>query len=231
MTAPYYTVIYEDESLIVVDKSPGVLSVPATFPSEAPDLRTLISLNTGKTLYPVNRIDKNASGIVMFAFDKEAHRELCGCFARRLVHKEYLAIVRGIPSDNEFTITASLLKKSNKTLVRPHGKKCSIHVKVIKRYIDHALLKIETTRGYRHQIRVLLAFKGHPVAGDSIYGKASQKEEILYLHCGLIKIPYKGEEVTFQAPTPPHFIKLIHHLNNKIKDLNAFVKPKSIHSP
>lgn len=173
-------IVYEDESLLVVNKPAGMVSHPAFGHYSGTLVNAL--LHHATTLAPgssdlrpgiVHRLDKDTSGLLVVAKSEHAHAFLAKQFARRTIGREYHAIVWGRMRKQTGTIEASLgrsKKDRKKVSVTKGGKHAATEFTVIKewRFLSYVRLKLRT--GRTHQIRVHLAHIGHPVFGDATYG-------------------------------------------------------------
>ena len=200
-------VLYENDDFLAAAKPEGVLSVSQTGEKGLPDL--LRDRSSGK-LFPVHRLDRGASGVIVFAKNPEAHRDLNGQFDRREVHKTYLALVDGVPVSNRGQINAPLREfGSGRTGVDPkRGKPSSTDWKVAERFDGATLLRVSPATGRHHQIRAHLYHIGHPILGDLRYGDKARQEKFprLMLHAQSLEFALRsGERVTVEAPPPPSF--------------------------
>jgi RluA family pseudouridine synthase len=160
---------YEDPRLVVVDKPAGQLVIPGRGPQEGPCLREAVEAVAGKRVFVVHRLDRDTSGLVVFAKDELAHRMLSKRFESREVRKTYLALVRGTPPD-VFEADARIHRfGSGRMGADPRGKPARTRFKTIERFAGAALVEAEPLTGRQHQIRVHLYSLGHPVLGDSLY--------------------------------------------------------------
>ena len=174
MTA--YTIIFQDESIIAVNKASG-LSVGGDRWDESKErLDKLIenSLNISK-IFTVHRIDKETSGLVIFAKNKEIHRALSISFEQRNVSKLYTVIVHGRPSWKETSCDLALVPNGNKkhmTIIDKYrGKESLTHFTFVLSAGHYSVLEARPVTGRIHQIRVHAAALGHPVVCDGLYGK------------------------------------------------------------
>ncbi len=206
-----HRVLFENDDYLAVDKPEGVLSIAEAGQGGLPEL--LKGHYPGK-LYPVHRLDRGASGVIVFAKNVAAHRHLNGEFDRRVVEKTYLALVDGVPAANRGRINAPLREfGSGRMGADPkRGKPSSTEWKVAERLDGATLLRVHPTTGRRHQIRVHLYHIGHPILGDLRYGDRSRQERIprLMLHALSLEFTLpSGERVTVEAPPPPSFEKVL----------------------
>ncbi len=166
-------ILFEDESIVVVNKPAGVLSIPDRFKPELPNLKNLL-LQDREVIIPVHRLDKFTSGIIIFAKTPEAHRDLSNQWQGKKVDKTYLAFVQGIPNNETGSIDkpiASDPSRPGKMKINRNGKQAVSHYKVLEVYQDIALVEVKIETGRTHQIRVHLRSIGHPLLVDKDYAK------------------------------------------------------------
>lgn len=194
-------IITQTDRWVVVSKPPRWHTIPSPRPSADPVLLPWLQTQVGKT-WTVHRLDFNTSGILLFAKDAASHSMANHWFAKHQVRKEYECIAKGKPDFPSFRIDAPVNGKSARTL---------FELKEQKK--DYVWLKARPLTGRRHQIRMHLSFKKHPVLGDVKYGgdlelELSGKHILLsrhYLHSTSLKLP-TGE--LFESPIPDDWIKL-----------------------
>jgi len=222
-------IVYEDSSIIVINKPAGMVVHPA--PGN-PD-QTLVNAllfhchdlsGIGGVLRPgiVHRLDKETSGLIVAAKSDEAHRKLSGQFEKHDVHKNYIALVWGDVKGQSGEIILPVgrhpVDRKKMSTKSRHGKDAFTLWKVRERYGVVTLLDIEIKTGRTHQIRVHLSERGYPVIGDAVYGNASKlqtvknaelKAEIKALqrqalHAAQLSFlhPQSGKRVVFTAPLP-----------------------------
>jgi RluA family pseudouridine synthase len=166
-------VLHFDDSILAIDKSAGILSIPDHWDPEVPDAVTELRARWGK-LFVVHRLDKDTSGVLIFARSPEAHKAMSAAFESRSVAKVYRALVHGAPAWEEITCDLPLSPdgdRLHRTIVDAHkGKPSSTAFAVLARYKDHALIEARPTTGRTHQVRVHLAALGHPCLCDPLYG-------------------------------------------------------------
>jgi 23S rRNA pseudouridine1911/1915/1917 synthase len=159
----------------------------------------------------VHRLDKGTSGVIVFAKTDEMYRACVRLFAERHVHKNYRALVEGLPSLRSGTISAPIGRHSSnrsKMVVCSRGRPAVTHwsVETIFQYSRRTLLACEPVTGRTHQIRVHLAHVGMPVVGDTQYGPPRPAPR-LFLHAYRLQFahPSTREHLTIEAPLPPDF--------------------------
>lgn len=213
-------IVYEDSDLLVVNKPKGMVVHPANGNFDG-TLVNAIMFHCGKSLSGINgvlrpgivhRIDKNTSGLLMVAKNDEAHICLSEQIKNHSFTREYEAVVYGNIKEDTGTIEAPIgrhpVKRKQMAVTEKNSKDAKTHFAVLERFgnFTHLRLKLET--GRTHQIRVHLAFIGHPVAGDDVYGP---KKVITYLNgqCLHAKklgfIHPNGEYMEFESDLPDYF--------------------------
>lgn len=216
-------VLYEDDTLIAVNKPAGALTVRGRLGENEPSLLDQLAHERGEKLFIVHRLDRGTSGVLLFARTAEAHRALNQAFEKGEVSKHYLTLVRGVPPLAEFTIDVALVA-ARRGKSRPAGKgeagKPSVtHFCVRERFGDFALLEAKPQSGRAHQIRVHLKYAGFPLAVDGPYAGVEQllrgelglqpaQEPVLSrtpLHARSILVPHPatGTALLVEAPLPP----------------------------
>ncbi|MCX8093688.1 MAG: RluA family pseudouridine synthase [Candidatus Goldbacteria bacterium] len=205
--------IYEDDNIIALNKPSGMLVIPDRFDKEKKNLYSILK-EKFKKIYIVHRIDKDTSGVILFAKNPEIHRELSMMWEKGKIKKIYYALVHGALTTKQGVINkpiASLKKKKGVMVIDyKNGKKSITEYKVIKKNTNYSLLEVTPKTGRTHQIRVHLASIGHPIAGDSLYNRKEatgvEKYEDnfprLCLHAYKIRFFYSvaGKEIEITAP-------------------------------
>jgi 23S rRNA pseudouridine1911/1915/1917 synthase len=175
---PFYTVIFENEHIIAVNKISGISVGADRYDESEERLDKLIEqeLKIPK-IYTVHRIDKETSGLVIFAKDSETHRELSIAFENRQIAKRYIAIVHGRPSWKETICDLPLVPNGNKkhmTIIdKFQGKESSTRFIYLHGAAHYSVLESQPLTGRTHQIRVHASAIGHPVVCDSLYAKGT----------------------------------------------------------
>lgn len=167
------TILGERDGLVAIDKPPGLLVIPGRDQSE-PCARVILEAQLGKKLWVCHRIDRDTSGIVVFAINADAHRTASMAFEAGEVEKTYLAIVEGAISERlEIDLPITEGRKGKMRLAFPgeEGKASKTIVRPLEALRDATLVECEPLSGRQHQIRVHLKAKGHPLLFDHQYGR------------------------------------------------------------
>jgi 23S rRNA pseudouridine1911/1915/1917 synthase len=203
-------VVFEDESIVVVDKPAGLL----TMATEAERVNTVYAAlrahaNTKRPpekIFIVHRLDREASGLLVFAKSIEAKASLQNQFKDHSAGRRYVALAEGRVTPDEFTIRSYLAENAAfrvySTRKSGNSKLAVTHVRVLKRNPRTSLLEIRLETGRKHQIRVHLAERGHPIAGDKAYGSRSNPLKRLALHGAHLEFrhPQTGKRLHFDSP-------------------------------
>lgn len=172
-------VIWCDESLLVINKPAGLLTLPDGYDPNVPHLKMVLSPEYDP-LWIVHRLDRQTSGVVVLARNPSAHRHLNTQFQDRQVKKIYHALVVGSPDWDHKTVDLPLrlnVGRRHRTVVDHRKGKTSVtRFKVLERFGGDCLLEASPLSGRRHQIRVHLATQGLPIAGDDLYGNDNQQQ-------------------------------------------------------
>jgi 23S rRNA pseudouridine1911/1915/1917 synthase len=208
-------ILYEDRDLIAVNKPAGLLSVRSPRgkePHALGMLRDQLSRrNKAMKLWPVHRIDRDTSGVLLFATSREKREAVMRGW--NAAKKTYLAILEGYPEPAAGTINQPLRLDPEiyQVHVGPHpdARHAVTHFTTERRAGSRTLLKVELETGRQHQIRAHLAWLGHPVVGDQRYGTAGARMGLHALRL-TINRPGTTEQLEFEAPAPAEFLALLH---------------------
>src|SRR5919107_550077 len=191
-------VVYEDADVIVVDKPAGMVVHPAPGHQRGTLANALLAhvpgISVGGSQRPgiVHRLDKDTSGLIVAAKTDRGRTALVSQWESRSVEKTYLALVAGSVADEEATIDAPIgrdPKNRQRMAVRRSGRPAVTRFHVVERFPDATLLEVSIETGRTHQIRVHLAFIGHPIIGDQLYGRARSTDPRLerqFLHASAL---------------------------------------------
>jgi len=177
MKHPLFSLIYEDENLAALNKSSGIAVSPDRWDISKERLDKLAAEHLAvPKLFTVHRIDRETSGLVLFAKNAETHKTLSLAFESRQIKKRYIAVVHGRPYWKENTCDLPLVPNGNKkhmTIIdKFRGKESLTSFRLLGSAGNYSVLEALPETGRTHQIRVHLAALGHPVVCDEIYGKA-----------------------------------------------------------
>jgi len=213
------TILFEDKAIIVVEKPTGLLSIG----TERDKSRTVHSIlneyvrkgdpRSRNRVYIVHRLDRETSGILILAKSEAAKIFLQGHWQD--TDKRYLAIVHGLLTPKAGTITSYLAENSAFTVYSTHdkdqGKLSQTEYTVLKEAKGLSLLEIHLLTGRKHQIRVHLSEKGHPVVGDRKYGRQNDAHGTLALHARSLSFihPVSNRRLTFETGIPDFFTRLV----------------------
>jgi 23S rRNA pseudouridine1911/1915/1917 synthase len=201
-------VLFEDPWLIAVNKPPGMVVHP-TYKHPSGTLVNAILAHRYLLATPgvVTRLDKDTSGIVLVALTSQIHRLVQQDAHAGRIRKEYLAIVHGQPAERDGTIALPLMRSPEdrrRVIAAEGGAPCETRFAVSASSGDYSLLRCELITGRTHQIRVHLAARGWPIAGDAVYGQPHPRHTRQALHAWRITLPHPmtREIVTLSAPVP-----------------------------
>ncbi|KZL94188.1 RluA family pseudouridine synthase [Clostridium magnum] len=224
-------IVYEDNDVIVVNKSQGMVVHPAAGIYNGTLVNALLShckdlsgINGVARPGIVHRIDKDTSGVLVIAKNDNAHNKLAEQFKDHSMTRSYLALVEGVLKKDEGTIDAPLGRhpiERIKIAVIKDGRRAVTHYKVLERFNNNTLVECVLETGRTHQIRVHMSHIGHPLVGDPVYGHKKQRFNLKgqMLHAkklGFIH-PSTGGYMEFQSDLPEYFTKVIGILKNELK--------------
>jgi len=212
-------ILLENDDIVAVNKPEGLAAIPERRPETASLFETLCA-ERNERLYIVHRLDKETSGVIVFARNAEAHRRLNQQFETRAVRKEYLALTHGVIADDRGVIDRPLRQfGSGRVAVDPkRGKKSATSYLVVQRFSEHSLVEVYPHTGRRHQIRVHLYSTGHPIAGDPLYGPKKMRQTFPRLMLHAFKLTFhlpSGGEIAVEAAVPGSFSMVLSTLERR----------------
>jgi 23S rRNA pseudouridine1911/1915/1917 synthase len=232
---PKLEIIFENEYFVAINKPAGTLSIPDREGKE-PSLKTILKAKYGN-IFTVHRLDRDTSGVIVFAKDEETHKFLSKSFEERSVEKFYAGIVQGTPAEAKGSIDLPIMEhqaKPGTMTVNKHGKASLTDYEVLETAGPYSLVQFRLHTGRTHQIRVHMQALGHPLACDELYGdgrpvklssfkrhfklsKADEQERPilsrLALHSQLLHFQdAQGEYHTLEAPLPKDMRALLQQL-------------------
>jgi len=166
------SIVFEDEDFIAVNKSAGMLTIPDRHDETQLSLYKRLTDRYGKN-FIVHRLDRDTSGLVLFAKNETSHKYLSRLFEKRNIEKIYLGIVRGSLPDKTGSIDEPIAEHSfrkGEMTINKKGKASLTEYKVVEDYGIYSLVQFNIHSGRTHQIRVHMKFDGHPIACDAVYG-------------------------------------------------------------
>lgn len=219
---------YEDDDLLVVNKPKGMVVHPAAGHADGTLVNALLA-HCGDSLSGINgvirpgivhRIDKDTSGLLIVAKNDFAHRDLAAQIKVHSFTRIYEAVVVGNLKDDEGTVDAPIGRspadRKKMAVVEQHSRNAVTHYKVISRYQGYTYVRLKLETGRTHQIRVHMAYLGHPVAGDTVYGsrKSLAGLEGQCLHARVIgfRHPRDGRYLEFSSDLPQYFTDFLSRL-------------------
>lgn len=221
-------IIYEDQDVIVVNKPQGMVVHPAAGHPDHTLVNALLFHTKNLAESPegfrpgiVHRIDKDTSGLLMVAKNAFSRESLEKQLAQKTNKRLYLAIVHGNFSEKSGTIEAPIGRdhyNRKKMAVVENGKNAVTHFTVLEQFQKFSLIRCQLETGRTHQIRVHLAYIGHPVAGDPLYGPHhTLKGNGQFLHAQVLgfKQPHSGKWLEFEAQPPQIFLQQLTDLREK----------------
>jgi 23S rRNA pseudouridine1911/1915/1917 synthase len=226
------TVLYEDAGLLVIDKPAGLTVHPGTG-EKGGTLANALAYHFGELSHVqgpmrpgiVHRLDKDTSGVMLVAKDDQTHHRLAAQFRDRSVRKEYDAVVRGVVELDADLVSAPIgVNKRIPTRMAVRfdvGRPSETYYEVVERFERHTWVRCKPKTGRTHQIRIHMAFLGHPLVSDKLYGGTepalSEYCPRQALHARRIEFthPETGDTVAFSSEMPPDMRALLAHLRGE----------------
>lgn len=228
-------IVYEDDSLLIVNKPAGLVVHPAVGNWDGTLVNALLnhvpSLDTLPRAGIVHRIDKDTSGLLMVAKTLQAHNSLVEQLQERSIHREYLALVKGWMTAGgtvDEPIGRHPVDRKRNAVVRRGGKEAITHYRLEQRFKRHTLIRVKLETGRTHQIRVHMTHINYPLVGDQVYGGRFQmpadcspaladalrnfKRQALHAAKLGLEHPETGEYCEWEQPIPEDMQNLLKHL-------------------
>lgn len=218
-------VVYEDNDIIVINKSKDMVVHPAAGNWEGTLVNALLN-HCGDSLSDINgiirpgivhRLDKDTSGLLVVAKNNAAHLMLSEMLKRHEIVRMYEAVVDGVIREESGRIDAPIgrhpINRLKMAVTFRNSKEAVTHYQVLKRYRSHTWVRLRLETGRTHQIRVHMAYIGHPVTGDPLYGKKCSlmdtRGQVLHARCLEFAHPVTGQPMRFETELPDYFRELI----------------------
>jgi RluA family pseudouridine synthase len=209
-------ILFEGDGILAVNKPPGVLVIPGRDAERGPSLREQLEASLKRKLWVVHRLDRDTSGVLLFATDAETHRRLSMAFEAGEVEKRYLALVVGAVTEPlELTQALVPARRGRSRVARPgeEGKAAHTRVRPLEQLKGATLVEAMPLTGRTHQIRVHLAAAGHGLLVDPQYGRKEPFGDLTRtpLHAARLKVA--GREL--EAPLPEDYLKAVDLLRGR----------------
>ena len=214
---PQLRIVYEDDYLIVINKREGLLSIA----TDKQPLRTAFSIlsdylkrdNPAARIFVLHRLDRETSGLMMFAKDQNIKQQMQRDWSEVVVERKYYAVVEGVVEKEQERISTYLTE--SKALIvyattRENGKIANTDYRVLKRSATNTLLELKLETGRKNQIRCHLNYINHPIIGDKKYGAKTNPIGRVALHAGSLSFihPVTGSQLDFSTPIPREFTEM-----------------------
>lgn len=215
---PMLNIIYEDDSLIVVDKMSGLLSMATERDKEKTAYHILSDyvkrIHPGNCIFILHRLDRETSGLMMFAKNSKVQEALQKNWDNVVTERKYIAVVEGCPKKESGKIKSYIAENSAFIVHQSNsaeGKIAITNYKVLKSNKQYSLIELELETGRKNQIRVHMQELGTPVTGDKKYGAQSNPINRLALHAFKLRFihPVSNKEMDFETPIPKRFMQLV----------------------
>ena len=229
------SIAYEDEYLVVPNKPADMPTHPSRdhYTDTVANALAYRYRDGGAFVFrPVNRLDRNTSGLLIIARDRISANTLSACMRDRKINKQYIAVLDGVPPENEGIIDTYMRRTANSIIVRENchegegGDRAITEYKVLLSQNGKSVVLAKPLTGRTHQLRVHFAGIGCPIAGDDMYGSASPYIKRHALHSFFLTFPHPRQEMelTVTAPLPTDMLALLGEIftTNAIKTLSDF---------
>lgn len=210
-----FSIIHEDKDIIVINKEAGLLSIATAKEKDLTALSQLIDYvridNPKNRIFIVHRLDRDTSGVMVFAKDEQLKRSLQDNWQTAVKERTYMALVEGQVKKQEDTITSWLRESKTQVMYSSFkegdGIRAVTHYQTVQSNGKFSLLKVNLETGKKNQIRVHMNDVGHPIVGDKKYGSTINPIGRLGLHASVLAFehPKTGKLLRFEAPVPDTF--------------------------
>ncbi len=223
-------IVFQDKDIAVINKPQGMVTHPA---AGSPDstlvnaalfhIKDLSGINGVFRPGIVHRLDKDTSGLLVIAKNNTAHLSLAKQIAEKAAERYYLALIEGNMKEDNGTIDMPLARNKTdrkKISVDTNGRRAVTNFRVIERFGDYTLTEFKLQTGRTHQIRVHCKAINHSVVGDATYGRKDKfglKGQLLHSYKLILTHPVSGERLSFEAPLPDYFEKVLEKLRSTQK--------------
>jgi 23S rRNA pseudouridine1911/1915/1917 synthase len=220
------SILYEDNWLLIVNKPAGMLVHPTSGQHSGTLGNAVLyyysTQNSANGFHPVNRLDRNTSGLVLIAKSPDIQHMLNQ--KPQQISKQYLAIAAAVPNNTHGVINAPIGRKAGSIIereVRPDGQQALTYYRLLATFSNTCLLEITLKTGRTHQIRVHLSYIGCPLLGDDLYGGPTHYLQRQALHASKLSLlhPVMKQEISVVSPLPADLTKVISQLGGQIPNV------------
>jgi len=210
-------ILFENDDILSVYKPDNITSIPGNEKGKE-TLRELVEKQCGNKIFVVHRLDKEVSGVMLFAKNAAAHKCLNDQFAAHTICKTYIALVNGVMVQSNGTINKPIHQfgSGRMGVDELRGKPSVTDYEIIEKFENYTLVKAFPKTGRKHQIRVHMYAIDHPIVGDTKYGNLASQNNWprMMLHALSITfvLPTSGDEKTIEAPVPESFTNVVNTL-------------------
>lgn len=224
----FNALIYQDENIVIINKPAGIRTIPDGYAPSLPNLKQTLHEEFGN-IFTVHRLDKDTSGLVLFAKTREAHAQFNRLFEQRKIRKKYIALTHNLPNWTFFSMKAKLKTngdRKHRTVVDPNGKNAhtDLYCTAKNHRINMSVVYCSLHSGYTHQIRSHLSSLGFPIIGDSLYKNLKDLNQklspsqypIMALHAHALSFfdPEQNKRLCFTASPNKAFVDLYNSIVN-----------------
>lgn len=211
-------ILFENNDLIAVDKPEGIASITENDIS-LESIHSLLEKKLSQKIFIVHRLDKEVSGVILFAKNARTHKYLNQQFNNRTIKKSYIALVHGVMKNEDGIIDKPIREFGSGRMAvdEEKGKTSVTAYKVLKRFDNYTLIELKPTTGRRHQLRVHLYHIGYPIVGDTRYGDKELQSKFPRIMLHAKKIVFEsspGKYITVESEIPESFNEVLRAISN-----------------